>query len=535
MPNKKYNFPKFEKSLGIFFLLFYCFFVLQIFLFSYQLFSNSYESFTYQLLEKYQYLNKLEKFRTKIFTPLLFKVLRVSSVSLSIFLIFISLFLKKIIKNILKSDFLQKLIFYLHKTSFFLEDFTKTQKTTFWILFVLTFFIKVYFIFNFPLHIDEVFSYIYFINKGFLVSAAYYPGPNNHIFYNLLTSFLENDFLPKKFNIRVLSLIISQSLLILFILFFKKMFQQWTTIFVSFGIAFSAPFFLYSIYGRGYILQFFWIIISLFALQKIIIQVDKIFFRKIFIITSILGFYSIPTFIYPFLSSIFLYLIFFQKVNYRHFITDLFLIFIGIFALYLPVFALNGLGTVFNSVWVKRLSLEVWIRDFPVFIENLSHFFFDIEGIEIIYFLFLGFIFFRFLFKSKKSFYDYTAFYYVFIPIVLIFIQRVLPPPRVFMYQFFFLILGSFYFSFLPKNQISKKITLSLSILLFFIFSFKNYQEYYFLTKELPSYEKVSLEISKKDYQKIYCNEDVYFNFLKYYHRTCLKISFCFCKKRPKY
>lgn len=37
---------------------------------------------------------------------------------------------------------------------------------------------------------DEIYTYIYFIDKGFFYSATHWPLPNNHVFFSMISSFL---------------------------------------------------------------------------------------------------------------------------------------------------------------------------------------------------------------------------------------------------------------------------------------------------------------------------------------------------------
>ncbi|MBD0260469.1 MAG: hypothetical protein ICV83_32535, partial [Cytophagales bacterium] len=45
---------------------------------------------------------------------------------------------------------------------------------------------QAYVAFRLPFHVDERFTYLYFVQPGWLASLAYYPGPNNHILFTLL-------------------------------------------------------------------------------------------------------------------------------------------------------------------------------------------------------------------------------------------------------------------------------------------------------------------------------------------------------------
>ena len=59
-----------------------------------------------------------------------------------------------------------------------------------YLLFLIPFFITFYLAFYLPITYDESFTFINFINTGIAVSLSFYPAPNNHVLYSVISSFL---------------------------------------------------------------------------------------------------------------------------------------------------------------------------------------------------------------------------------------------------------------------------------------------------------------------------------------------------------
>ena len=74
--------------------------------------------------------------------------------------------------------------------------------------------IKIYFLVNMAGTYDELFTVINFTSKGFITSLSYYPAPNNHILYSVISSIF--NYLP--LNNLILNRVISYFIGIVFLL-----------------------------------------------------------------------------------------------------------------------------------------------------------------------------------------------------------------------------------------------------------------------------------------------------------------------------
>src|SRR5690606_38942806 len=141
-----------------------------------------------------------------------------------------------------------------------------------------------------------------FVSKGFPVIATYYPAPNNHILSNLLSCivqiFTDNTLLI----MRLPSFIFSMVLGVVLFLFYRKHFSYFTAItaYLFYSLSFEINF--YAVQGRGYLLLTlcsFLLMITCFKFTS----TQKRAYLLAFIFISIAGFYTIPTFLYPFTAS----------------------------------------------------------------------------------------------------------------------------------------------------------------------------------------------------------------------------------------
>ena len=85
-------------------------------------------------------------------------------------------------------------------------------------------------------------------------------------------------------------------------------------------------------------------------------------------ISSILGFYTIPSFLYPFITLNLVILLYNRPNRCWQFITNAIVTIITI-ALYLPVIIVNGLDALTNNPWVKPIDRNVVISGMPSFLK----------------------------------------------------------------------------------------------------------------------------------------------------------------------
>lgn len=163
--------------------------------------------------------------------------------------------------------------------------------------------VRVWYLTNYVLGTDEVASYDYFVRPGLLTISSFYPIPNNHLLFNFtcwpLTFFTDNTRLVMRlptFMAAAAGTVLGYLLL-----------MRWTGFRVATlttGLFSLLPLSLYyAVAGRGYFLQLTLLLLAFFAVLAVLLRPT---YQRLgwvaFIIASVLGFYVIPTFLYPFVS-----------------------------------------------------------------------------------------------------------------------------------------------------------------------------------------------------------------------------------------
>ena len=187
---------------------------------------------------------------------------------------------------------------------------TRREKGILWALLGVILAYRLYFLLRFPLHTDEVCSYIYFVRQGLFITTTGYPLPNNHVLYNLTCLLLSKlPFLTPRLVMRLPSL--AGDLFLWFGLF--CVFRKWggflRAITVVAGVAFCYMIAYYAVQGRGYQWQELCTVAGLLGLRAWIFSENgrgERAGRAFFIVSSIAGFFLNPLYIYPFLTLLLL-------------------------------------------------------------------------------------------------------------------------------------------------------------------------------------------------------------------------------------
>lgn len=204
-------------------------------------------------------------------------------------------------------------------------------------------------LYRYELQYDEAWTYNHFISNGFIVSAI--SPNNNHILYSLLACFF--DYLPieAKYSLRLPVYIGGWATCGLFYCFVRRFWNwQWALIALAW-FAFSPSICFYSMYARGYIFQIFFTILALWSTLKICSKAPSKYVWTIWILSQILGFYSVPTYAYVWLllNSILFFFILTQQTDYwRSWLIANTVVGFSLFLLFLPFIATHGLQTLLN-------------------------------------------------------------------------------------------------------------------------------------------------------------------------------------------
>jgi hypothetical protein len=163
--------------------------------------------------------------------------------------------------------------------------------------------VRVWYLTTYVLGTDEVASYDYFVRPGLLTISSFYPIPNNHLLFNFtcwpLTFFTDNTRLVMRLPTFAASMV-GTTLSYLLLL-------RWSNFRVATlatGLFSLLPLSLYyAVAGRGYFLQLTLLLLAFFAVLAVLRRPTyQRLGWTVFIAASVLGFYVIPTFLYPFVS-----------------------------------------------------------------------------------------------------------------------------------------------------------------------------------------------------------------------------------------
>lgn len=288
-----------------------------------------------------------------------------------------------------------------------------------------------------PLHYDEGYSYMYFSGKGILSSLTFYPLPNNHVLHNILSAVFLKLPLNKIAAMRLDNLFAA----LLSAYYFFKLAGKYLTINIALLstviFSFSYSFLYYNTQSRGYgILLFF----SLFAFYCIICLVEGANLKKyltFYILSCIAGFFSIPSFLYPFLVLNLLLLI---HLFYRYKVRGIGIIIIssliiisGVLVLYTPLLIRNGWKALSNVDEKSYEELKNLVL--PHLRETLGYFTGEYSiGLILVFVLILVSLLRLFEKSYKVRFISISIMIFLLSPIPIMFAHKTIPFYRTWIY-----------------------------------------------------------------------------------------------------
>jgi len=222
-------------------------------------------------------------------------------------------------------DFYEQAVSILRLMADSYRESSRRERAGLWVLFGCLLAYRLYMCLVFPLHTDELGSYLYFARQGFLVTLTSYPIPNNHILFNLVAASLAKlPFLTPKLVIRLPS--VAGDVLLEYAVF--CLVRRWDGfqrgIMVVAGTAFCYMLSYYATQGRGYQLQEVCALVSGIGAWKCciahgqrrggLVRGEKVRGgRALFVLASAAGIYINPTFFYHFTALVLMVLYFSWK------------------------------------------------------------------------------------------------------------------------------------------------------------------------------------------------------------------------------
>lgn len=395
------------------------------------------------------------------------------------------------------------------KLFFTCQAYSRTQSLILVGFFLLIVLSRCFLMVEIPLHIDEIHNYLYFTAKGFLVALSYYQEPNNHIFYTLITCFLNLFTDNVKLIMRLPSLLAHLLTAWILLRFLRN--------YVSFSVAllgviwfsFSDLSIYYSSIGRGYALQTLLVLLAFCA----VLQLKRNKWAAVyFTIMSTFGFYTIPTFLYPFFAFLVVIVVHTQSVKtvfYVGLATSFFT-----FLLYSPVITMNGLDAITHNKWVQSWTWHEWLQHFPMHWAEWQR---DIWNIYMPWgylpVLFIAALLIFYWFKKREKAIVEAVLIAYWIPFLVLCVQLTLPPTRVWSFLVIFAAMSvALVAQFLTENHTKWQKWLVIVLIPMFLLR-SGFRFYTFLAQEITIYKIVEQQIVplilQRQPQHIFSNEDV--------------------------
>jgi hypothetical protein len=253
---------------------------------------------------------------------------------------------------------------------------TPLQKVAIGLLALLVVMSRLYFLDKYVLHLDERFSYLYFVSKGIGVTLTYYPNPNNHILFNLLCQPAHWLFSDPLLVMRLPAVLIGWLTIRFFLGILLHFFPFRLAYPAALLWAFSPYCWYYSIHGRGYGLVYLcFLLAAASCIKQLYAQREQVWLKRGFVISSTLGFYAVPVYLYPFCGMALLaglYCLF--PLRLRHLQSWLMqgLAVAGLtFLLYLPVLVFSGPHAIWGNSWVLPQEVSAFFAQLPVYWQEL--------------------------------------------------------------------------------------------------------------------------------------------------------------------
>ncbi|RYE25846.1 MAG: hypothetical protein EOP51_02705 [Sphingobacteriales bacterium] len=241
------------------------------------------------------------------------------------------------------------------------RSFSRTERLIFWLVVLINVLVKGYYMLNFAVTYDEAWTYLNFTDRSLISSMTYYAAPNNHILNSIFTNISNHLPLAATLRLRLPAFISGILFLMVFYVFSRRWFSQKLTILLLLILSFLTPQLFYSFAARGYILVMLFSAVCYFAAIRLMetrgSETRHLFY---FAVCSILGFYTMPSFLYPYITlNIFLFG--YAIVNKRMPLLRKQILWgivtiIGVLILYTPVFAISGIGSIISNSYVVPIS-----------------------------------------------------------------------------------------------------------------------------------------------------------------------------------
>ncbi len=246
------------------------------------------------------------------------------------------------------------------------------------VLLGITVFLRLVFLFQ-PMRYDEAFSFLVFSSKPLSLGLSYYPFPNNHLFFTLLSRICILVFGNAAYIIRLPAFFAGIITVPVNYFLIRRLANKEIAFFATAFLATSSILIEYSTNARGYSLIILFFLLSMYFLDVVFV-LNKLKNWMFFIVFSALGLYTSPVMIYALAVSLsyFLFLLLTESKDKievqsltKRLIISCCIVFGLVFLLYLPVIIKSGITSIVANRFVRPTEFKAFISGAPYFLNTV--------------------------------------------------------------------------------------------------------------------------------------------------------------------
>jgi len=306
---------------------------------------------------------------------------------------------------------------------------------------------RVYQVGTLPISYDEAWTYLNMSSKNWLVSMSYYPAPNNHILFSILTNLTVLLPLDPTLALRLPNLLLLPVCYVTVLLVLREFFGSKVSILGTVAFMTAYPVALYGVQARGYFLYMWFAVLSVYCTYKMI-HTSQRHFAFVWVLVNALGFYVMPSFLYPFASmSLFAAAVCIANKNWSRFrqvvvagaVTGILVV-----CLYAPVFLVSGVSAVTSNPYVQKRTLAYVLTHAPAHFVSTGNWMLG-SALPYGYLVcaaILGWLVFEGIQNAKQRMLALAALLLLISPFLIVLLHKVVPFERTWSYCVFPLVIG---------------------------------------------------------------------------------------------
>jgi dolichyl-phosphate-mannose-protein mannosyltransferase len=217
-----------------------------------------------------------------------------------------------------------------------------------------------------PINYDEAFTFITYVRRPLWIALADYSYPNNHLLHTVLAHVSTRLFGIGPLALRLPAFIAGAALIPLTYVAARTLSGAAAGLIAAALVASSEPLIAFSVLARGYSLVCSCFLLALICAHDVAVRGDRRAWIP-FVVVSSLGFYALPTFIYPF-AILLIWIAWTAPGTIRSAAIAAGATGVIVVLLYLPAILVSGLaaGTAYGYATAPTMSAAQQLRDFLI-------------------------------------------------------------------------------------------------------------------------------------------------------------------------